>query len=220
MFMYGEQNSSLSYLPKPSVNGIELAEIPHSAHWPMCSNPAAMREHIAGFHFRRKTGLTACRDTLAWTGSPTYPPARFLQPQAAARRPRKPRLMLAGLWRCGRYSAQPPHPRPPSRHARNDNSESTARVTQLTETADQNGAAPYPGTAVTVRDVSRGGTTCSAGNSTRRASRWSSRCSWRAGSPTRTRRGAGRSCSNWCGMSRARRSVWHGTRSGAGSASP
>ncbi|HEX3190511.1 MAG TPA: alpha/beta hydrolase [Streptosporangiaceae bacterium] len=54
MFMYGEQNSSLSYLTKLSANGIELAEIPHSAHWPMYSNPAAMWERIAEFHSRSK----------------------------------------------------------------------------------------------------------------------------------------------------------------------
>ena len=54
MFMYGEQNSSLSYLTKLSANGTELAEIPHSAHWPMYSNPAAMWERIAEFHSRGK----------------------------------------------------------------------------------------------------------------------------------------------------------------------
>ena len=52
MFMYGEQNSALSYLPKLSANGVELAEIPHSAHWPMYSNPVAMRDRMAGFHAR------------------------------------------------------------------------------------------------------------------------------------------------------------------------
>jgi pimeloyl-ACP methyl ester carboxylesterase len=54
MFMYGEQNSSLSYLAKLDANGVELAEIPHSAHWPMYSNPAAMWERIAEFHSRSK----------------------------------------------------------------------------------------------------------------------------------------------------------------------
>ena len=52
MFMYGEQNSSLSYLTKLSANGVELAKIPHSAHWPMYSNPAAMWKRIAEFHSR------------------------------------------------------------------------------------------------------------------------------------------------------------------------
>jgi len=52
MFMYGEQNSSLSYMAKLSANGVELAEIAHSAHWPMYSNPVAMWERIAEFHSR------------------------------------------------------------------------------------------------------------------------------------------------------------------------
>jgi pimeloyl-ACP methyl ester carboxylesterase len=56
MFMYGEQNSSLSYLAKLNANGVELAEIPHSAHWPMYSNPVAMWERIADFHSRNKPG--------------------------------------------------------------------------------------------------------------------------------------------------------------------
>jgi pimeloyl-ACP methyl ester carboxylesterase len=54
MFMYGEQNSSLSYLAKLRASGVELAEIPYSAHWPMYSNPVAMWERIAEFHSRGK----------------------------------------------------------------------------------------------------------------------------------------------------------------------
>ena len=50
MFMYGEQNSSLSYLAKLSASGVTLAEIPYSAHWPMYYNPVAMWERIARFH--------------------------------------------------------------------------------------------------------------------------------------------------------------------------
>jgi pimeloyl-ACP methyl ester carboxylesterase len=49
MFMYGEQNASLSYLPELAANGIELAEIPKSGHFPMYSNPVAMWQRIAGF---------------------------------------------------------------------------------------------------------------------------------------------------------------------------
>jgi len=49
MFMYGEQNRTLSYLPELAVGGVELAEIPHSGHWPMYANPVAMRERIAAF---------------------------------------------------------------------------------------------------------------------------------------------------------------------------
>lgn len=50
MFMYGEENSSLSYLKTLAAGGVELAEIPHSGHWPMYSHPVAMWERIAAFH--------------------------------------------------------------------------------------------------------------------------------------------------------------------------
>jgi pimeloyl-ACP methyl ester carboxylesterase len=49
MFMYGEENSALSYLPELATGGVELAEIPHSGHWPMYANPVAMWERIAAF---------------------------------------------------------------------------------------------------------------------------------------------------------------------------
>jgi hypothetical protein len=49
MFMYGEQNHSLSYLPTLAANGVELAEIPSSAHFPMYSNSPAMWARIASF---------------------------------------------------------------------------------------------------------------------------------------------------------------------------
>ncbi|MFI1356487.1 alpha/beta fold hydrolase [Streptomyces sp. NPDC020898] len=52
MFMYGEQNSSLSYLGELAEGGVELAEIPHSGHWPMYANPVAMWDRIADFHLR------------------------------------------------------------------------------------------------------------------------------------------------------------------------
>ncbi|MFE7276839.1 alpha/beta fold hydrolase [Streptomyces sp. NPDC057623] len=50
MFMYGEQNASLPYLPELAANGVELAQVPHSGHWPMYSNPAWMWARIAAFH--------------------------------------------------------------------------------------------------------------------------------------------------------------------------
>jgi pimeloyl-ACP methyl ester carboxylesterase len=50
MFLYGEENSRLSYLPTLAANGVELAQIPRSGHFPMYSNPVAMWERIAGFH--------------------------------------------------------------------------------------------------------------------------------------------------------------------------
>ncbi len=59
MFMYGEQNASLSYLPTLAAGGVELAEIPHSGHFPMYSNPVAMWTRIADFHAqqaRRESG--------------------------------------------------------------------------------------------------------------------------------------------------------------------
>jgi pimeloyl-ACP methyl ester carboxylesterase len=50
MFMYGEQNASLPYLPALAASGVELAEIPHCGHFPMYSNPVAMWDRIAKFH--------------------------------------------------------------------------------------------------------------------------------------------------------------------------
>jgi pimeloyl-ACP methyl ester carboxylesterase len=52
MFMYGEQNASLSYLAMLATNGIEVAEITQSGHFPMYSNPVAMWQRIAQFHMR------------------------------------------------------------------------------------------------------------------------------------------------------------------------
>lgn len=49
MFMYGEQNAVLSYLGKLRAHGVELAEIPHSGHFPMYANPVAMWKQIAEF---------------------------------------------------------------------------------------------------------------------------------------------------------------------------
>jgi pimeloyl-ACP methyl ester carboxylesterase len=49
MFMYGEQNRSLSYLPTLAAHGIALAEVPRSGHFPMYSNPLAMWSRIGEF---------------------------------------------------------------------------------------------------------------------------------------------------------------------------
>jgi pimeloyl-ACP methyl ester carboxylesterase len=57
MFMYGEENAALSYLAKLAEGGVELAEIPHSGHWPMYANPVAMWERIAGFMQQRQARL-------------------------------------------------------------------------------------------------------------------------------------------------------------------
>ena len=56
LFMYGEQNAGLSYLPLLRDHGVELAEISFSGHWPMYSNPVAMWAAIESFydlHFDR-----------------------------------------------------------------------------------------------------------------------------------------------------------------------
>lgn len=49
MFMYGTQFSNLSYLKQLEANGVELAEIPESGHFPMYSNPTEMWRRIARF---------------------------------------------------------------------------------------------------------------------------------------------------------------------------
>ncbi|WP_445505535.1 alpha/beta fold hydrolase [Niallia sp. 03091] len=49
MFMYGEQNDSLSYLSNIEVQGVRLAEIPNCGHFPMYSNPPLMWKEIADF---------------------------------------------------------------------------------------------------------------------------------------------------------------------------
>ncbi|MCD9879728.1 alpha/beta fold hydrolase [Streptomyces guryensis] len=56
MFMYGEQNDSLSYLAKLAEGGVELAEISHCAHFPMYSNPPQMWARIAGLVARAEAG--------------------------------------------------------------------------------------------------------------------------------------------------------------------
>jgi len=47
MFMYGEQNASLSYLEYIQARGVTLAEIPHCGHFPMYSNPVEMWRQIS-----------------------------------------------------------------------------------------------------------------------------------------------------------------------------
>lgn len=49
MFMYGAQNASLSYLTQLEDNGVEVAEIPRSGHFPMYSNPPEMWRRITDF---------------------------------------------------------------------------------------------------------------------------------------------------------------------------
>lgn len=49
MFMFGEQYNTLSYLPALKRGGVQLAEIPHSGHFPMYSNPVSMWTFISEF---------------------------------------------------------------------------------------------------------------------------------------------------------------------------
>jgi pimeloyl-ACP methyl ester carboxylesterase len=49
MFMFGEQNASLSYLPRLQEAGVTLASISHSGHFPMYSNPVEMWKRIGFF---------------------------------------------------------------------------------------------------------------------------------------------------------------------------
>lgn len=49
MFMYGEQNASLSYLDDIRQRGVKLAEIPQCGHFPMYSNPIEMWRQIREF---------------------------------------------------------------------------------------------------------------------------------------------------------------------------
>jgi pimeloyl-ACP methyl ester carboxylesterase len=58
MLMYGQQNAGLSYLSRLAAEGVELAEIPHSGHFPMYSNPPAMWDRISDFVRRADAGNT------------------------------------------------------------------------------------------------------------------------------------------------------------------
>jgi pimeloyl-ACP methyl ester carboxylesterase len=49
MFMYGEQNASLSYLSHLKAGGVSVARISCSGHFPMYSNPVEMWATIAAF---------------------------------------------------------------------------------------------------------------------------------------------------------------------------
>lgn len=60
MFMYGEQNAGLSYLPFIESRGVRLCEVEHCGHFPMYSNPPAMWHAIAAF--QRDASHEAGRD--------------------------------------------------------------------------------------------------------------------------------------------------------------
>ena len=52
MFMFGEQNASLSYLDKIEAHGVRLSRIAACGHFPMYSNPSEMWREIANFQAR------------------------------------------------------------------------------------------------------------------------------------------------------------------------
>ena len=56
IFVYGEQNRHLSYLGDLPAIGVETAEIPFSAHFPMYSNPPALWATISDFLNRHERG--------------------------------------------------------------------------------------------------------------------------------------------------------------------
>lgn len=64
MYMYGEQNNTLSYLPQLAANGVELAEISDCAHFPMYSNAPAMWSRISTF-------INSAEPAAASTGAAT-----------------------------------------------------------------------------------------------------------------------------------------------------
>lgn len=49
MVVYGDDNNHLSYLPRLAQEGVRLAEISHSGHFPMYANPVRMWEEMADF---------------------------------------------------------------------------------------------------------------------------------------------------------------------------
>ncbi|KAH7396323.1 hypothetical protein BKA66DRAFT_454899 [Pyrenochaeta sp. MPI-SDFR-AT-0127] len=49
MFMFGEENNTLSYLPQLEKEGVKLAQIADSGHFPMYSNPVQMYHRIVRF---------------------------------------------------------------------------------------------------------------------------------------------------------------------------
>lgn len=49
MFMYGQQNAALSYLPSLGAHGVELTEVSACGHFPMYSNPVEMWAAMSRF---------------------------------------------------------------------------------------------------------------------------------------------------------------------------
>jgi pimeloyl-ACP methyl ester carboxylesterase len=53
MFMYGQQNAAMSYLPTLRDHGVEMAEVSECGHFPMYSNPVEMWATMSRFLARR-----------------------------------------------------------------------------------------------------------------------------------------------------------------------
>lgn len=64
MFVYGEQNRTLSYLRELMRCGVQLAEIPHSGHFPMYANPVALWTRMGDFI--RQAEVTPMAATPDW----------------------------------------------------------------------------------------------------------------------------------------------------------
>jgi 4-hydroxy-4-methyl-2-oxoglutarate aldolase len=69
MFVYGDENRSLSYLDTLKEEGVELAEIAHSGHFPMYANPPALAD------------VGAMKSSI----SPLFRGAKFVGPAKTAR---------------------------------------------------------------------------------------------------------------------------------------
>jgi hypothetical protein len=80
MFMFGDQNASLSYLADLKGHGVELAKIPQCGHFSMYSNPPVIVGAYLAVH-RTRGGLrpdlqsaeVQCRIPHAWCRSPGGP---------------------------------------------------------------------------------------------------------------------------------------------------
>jgi pimeloyl-ACP methyl ester carboxylesterase len=55
LFIHGEENSSLSYIPQLQQEGVRVASIAASSHFPVLTNPSALFRAIAGFVEREAT---------------------------------------------------------------------------------------------------------------------------------------------------------------------
>jgi pimeloyl-ACP methyl ester carboxylesterase len=85
MFMYGDQNASLSYLDHIEANGVRLSQIPDCGHFPMYSNPPEMWREIAEFVGERRVRGSSAKDCQG-ARTADLVPRGAAAPQNAARR--------------------------------------------------------------------------------------------------------------------------------------